>query len=871
MSKKNPLHKKTAQQEEEKGDIRKDAKKQNTFTSPSDINMQKKSDSNLNEGSTKKDFGQRIRSKSSSIFKKEKMKQKGSEKEEPSEGKEKVPPPMPGQQVPGPSRIMVFYFLIAGILGIWILYSYYGGHFSPDQMEYSTFRQELKKDNVESVTVQGNRIEGEFKAPVERVQADEDTLSIRKFITYLPSFGDDTLMELLDKSEVKVTTIPERDNSWLYFLFMTLPFLLILIIAITWYRRMNSQGQGMFSIGKSQAKLHKPGEGKDTTFDDVAGGDESKRELQEIVSYLKSPKKYEKLGVRVPKGVLLYGAPGTGKTLMARAVAGEAGVPFYSITGSDFMEMLVGVGAKRVREMFKNAKETAPSIIFIDELDSIGRRRGAGLGGGHDEREQTLNQLLSEMDGFEFNDSVIVMAATNRPDILDKALLRPGRFNRKIEVGLPSQDDRIKILEIHSRNKPLADDVDFDSVSRGTPGFSGADLENLLNEAAMLTAREDRSKITQRDIDLARDKIIMGLERKGIVLDEEERKLLAYHEAGHAIVAAVLDNTDPVHKVTIIPRGQAMGVTQQLPERDQYLYRKEHLLDRLAVIMGGRAAETMIFNTATSGAENDLKQVTKLARKMVLDWGMSDIFRYTALGGQREEVFLGEQMGSQREYSEETAREADKAVNSILEEAYNRAETVLKKNKKAFDRLAELLLEKEEVLGDEILVLVGKKPKKPAKTYVAGSIGGENGSGKKRTKTKESPEKNTEKRSRKDAGKTIKKKDSSNTEDKKTSTATTRKVVKRDTKNKLKKGEEKATNKSEKSKVHPNENKDEIKPTDGQVDGRKTSPKQDKQEKMKSESYRQASLWSPSSDKSNTESRDGQKKKEHVPDEKKQS
>ncbi len=642
----------------------------------------------------------------------------------------------PHQQPPGPSRIMVFYFLIATILGVWILYSYYGGQFAPDQIQYSTFRNELKENNVKEVTVQGERIEGKLIKPSQRRAADGDTIAYTEFVTYLPSFGDDELMTLLEKSNVEVTAIPERDNSWLYFLFMTLPFLLILIIAIAWYRRMNTQGQGMFSIGKSQAKLHKPGEGRRTTFDDVAGSDEAKRELQEIVSYLKDPSKFEKLGVKVPKGILLYGAPGTGKTLMARAVAGEAGVPFYSITGSDFMEMLVGVGAKRVREMFKNAKEAAPAIIFIDELDSIGRRRGAGLGGGHDEREQTLNQLLSEMDGFETNESVIVMAATNRPDILDKALLRPGRFNRRVEVGLPSQEDRVKILEIHAKNKPLADDVDFESVSRGTPGFSGADLENLLNEAAMMTARDDRDKVTQRDIDMARDKIIMGLERRGVVLDEEERRLLAYHEAGHAIVAAALDNTDPVHKVTIIPRGQAMGVTQQLPERDQYLYRKEHLLDRLAVIMGGRAAERMIFNTATSGAENDLKQVTKLARKMVLDWGMSDTFRYTALGGQREEVFLGEQMGHQREYSDETAREADRAVDIILEEAYNRAEEVLKKNRKAFDRLAELLLEKEEVMGDEILELVGKKPREPKKTTIAGSIGGQNGSRKNKTRQK---------------------------------------------------------------------------------------------------------------------------------------
>ncbi|MEX0929573.1 MAG: ATP-dependent metallopeptidase FtsH/Yme1/Tma family protein, partial [Balneolales bacterium] len=422
---------------------------------------------------------------------------------------------------------MLFYIVIASMLVLWLFYSYFDGVLGPDQIDYSRFLTELRQGNVEEVTVQGERLTGQLNQPSERVTAEEDTVRFSEFETYLPPFGDDNLMALLEEQGVSVAVVPEQDNTWLWILFMTVPFFIILLIGIIMFRRMQGgDGQGMFSIGKSQAKLHKPEEGKRTTFEDVAGSDEAKQELQEIVAYLEEPSKFEKLGVKLPKGILLYGAPGTGKTLMARAVAGEAGVPFFSITGSDFMEMLVGVGAKRVRDMFKNAKESSPSIIFIDELDSIGRRRGTGLGGGHDEREQTLNQLLSEMDGFEPHENVIVMAATNRPDILDKALLRPGRFNRRVEVSLPTKDDRVKILRVHAKNKPLADDIDMDKIARGTPGFSGADLENLLNEAALLTGRDNRDKITQRDIDLARDKVTMGLERKGVILEDEERRLL---------------------------------------------------------------------------------------------------------------------------------------------------------------------------------------------------------------------------------------------------------------------------------------------------------------------------------------------------------
>jgi cell division protease FtsH len=404
--------------------------------------------------------------------------------------------------------------------------------------------------------------------------------------------------------------------------------------------------------------------------------------------------------------VLLVGPPGTGKTLLARAVAGEADVPFFSITGSDFMEMFVGVGASRVRDLFEEAKKASPSIIFIDELDSIGRRSGAGLGGGHDEREQTLNQLLSEMDGFQANQNVIVMAATNRPDILDPALLRPGRFDRRITVDLPTMKDREEILKIHARNKPLSEEVDLERIARGTPGFSGADLENLLNEAALLAARRGKQVIDPSDVDAARDKVLMGLERENLILTEEECRLLAYHEGGHAVVAAVVPHADPIHKVSIVPRGRAMGVTQQLPERDRYLYPRDYMLDRLAVIMGGRAAEKLVLDTITSGAENDLKQATRLARKMVLDWGMSDRLGHVALGDEDDEVFLGEDIAKRREYSESTAREIDIEIRKILEEAFDRATQVLEEHRDSLDQVAQALLDREDIPGQEVVRIV---------------------------------------------------------------------------------------------------------------------------------------------------------------------
>ena len=606
---------------------------------------------------------------------------------------------------PGAGRGRLIIWVIAGtLLALWA-YSYWGmGPSGGERISYSEFREQLQQENVERVEVQGNTINGKLKSQASRTTQGNSS-TYQNFVTYLPSFGDEKLMDLLEAQNVDVVTKPKSDFPWGLVIMGLLPVLLLFGVGYIFLRRMQSQGQGLFSVRQSKAELYDKDE-EDTTFDDVAGADSAKEELREIIKFLRSPDRFEGLGGKVPKGVLLVGPPGTGKTLLARAVAGEADVPFFSVSGSDFMEMFVGVGASRVRDMFSEAKETSPAIIFIDELDSIGRKRGAGLGGGNDEREQTLNQLLSELDGFEENEGVIVMAATNRPDILDSALTRPGRFDRQITVALPTKQSRYEILKIHARDKPLSDDVDLEEIARSTPGFSGADLENLLNEAALLAGRYEHDAIQTSDIEEARDKVMMGLKRDGLVLDDEEKRLLAYHEAGHAIVAAVLPNADPVHKVTIVPRGQAMGVTQQLPEKDKYLYRLDYILDRLAVIMGGRAAEELIFDTATSGAENDLKQVRKMARKMVLDWGMGERFKHISLGEDQGNVFLGEELAKGREYSDETAREVDEEIRRITENAFSRAVETLNEHREAFDDLAEMLIEREEVPGKDVLRLV---------------------------------------------------------------------------------------------------------------------------------------------------------------------
>jgi cell division protease FtsH len=574
------------------------------------------------------------------------------------------------------------------------------------RLPYSQFLSLVDDGKVENVTVEGDRLLGNLREPIVQKDAFGEQQSVRHFITYVPGIGDPQLLSRLEQHGVQIDAQPETHFPWEGLLFYVLPFVVFIWLGGRLFRRMQSDGSNLFSMGRSRARTYERQDGS-TTFDDVAGNRGAKAELREIVEFLRRPDRFTKLGGQIPRGVLLLGPPGTGKTLLARAVAGEAGVPFFIISGSDFMEMLVGVGASRVRDLFRDAKRSAPSIIFIDELDSIGRKRGTGLGGGHDEREQTLNQLLSEMDGFEPHHHVIVMAATNRPDVLDPALLRPGRFDRQVTVDLPTKLDREEILKIHARNKPLEPGIDFSELARATPGFSGADLANLLNEAALLAARYGHDKITPQDVEKARDKVTLGLERENLQLDEEQRRVLAYHEGGHAVVAAAMPHADPLHKVSIVPRGRAMGATEQLPEREKYVYAREHMLDRLAVMMGGRAAENLVLNTATSGAESDLKRATWLARKMVLDWGMSERLGHMAFQVRDETPFLGEELGTHREFSESTGRLIDEEVRVILREAYDRATEALMRYRAGLDRLAEALLHDEEIGAERALALIG--------------------------------------------------------------------------------------------------------------------------------------------------------------------
>jgi len=563
-------------------------------------------------------------------------------------------------------------------------------------ISYTQFKALVRSGNVDRIEMERDTIEGTLKN-----QTNVGGQSIVQFVTYIPATGDDELLTLLEQNNVTlITHSANRQGFWEIFANL-LPLLLFVWLGVFMWRSMRSRGQNLFSVGENKAKLFDKTKVK-ITFDDVAGLESAKEEIKDIVDYLKDPEKYKRLGARPSRGILLVGPPGTGKTLIARAVAGEAEVPFYSTSGSDFMEMFVGVGAARVRNMFNDAKKSAPSIIFIDELDSIGRHRGAGLGGGHDEREQTLNQLLSEMDGFEQNESTIIIAATNRPDILDPALRRPGRFDREITINLPSLKDREFILKLHAEKKPLDASVDLEKAARGTPGFSGADLENLLNIAAQIAARKGKDKIEEQDLEDARDTVLMGLKRTGITLTDDEKKMIAYHEAGHTLVAHELPNSDPIHKVTIIPRGMAMGVTQQLPKEDRYVYRKEQLEDRISVLLGGRVAEDIVFKTKTTGAENDLDQASKLARKMISAWGMSEKLGHTHLEDEKGNIFLGEELSRGKQYSEETARIVDQEIKTLIDRSFERASKLVKEKRKALDMLAEALLEKEEINGEEV-------------------------------------------------------------------------------------------------------------------------------------------------------------------------
>ncbi len=514
--------------------------------------------------------------------------------------------------------------------------------------------------------------------------------------------NDPDLIETLRKYKVDIEVKPPEKTPWyVNALASWLPFLLLIAVWIFFMRQMQMGGGKALSFGKSRARVVED-KGKKVTFKDVAGADEAKEEVQEIIEFLKDPKRFQKLGGRIPKGVLLVGPPGTGKTLLAKAIAGEADVPFFSISGSEFVEMFVGVGAARVRDLFEQAKSKAPCIIFIDEIDAVGRHRGAGLGGGHDEREQTLNQMLVEMDGMDSSEGIIMVAATNRPDILDPALLRPGRFDRQIVIPRPDVKGREEILKVHVRDKPLAENVDLSVIAKGCPGFSGADLANLVNEAALLAARNGKEKIEMEDFESAKDRVLMGVERKSMIISEEEKKNTAYHESGHALVARLIPGTDPVHKITIIPRGMALGATQQLPVDDRYTYTKDYLLKNITVLLGGRAAEELVLRHQTTGAANDLERATEIARKMVCKWGMSDTLGPVTFGKQDEMPFLGKELASPAEYSEETAREIDKEVAGIINSCHQEAVKLLSDNRDALVALAKYLLEKETISAEEM-------------------------------------------------------------------------------------------------------------------------------------------------------------------------
>ena len=570
------------------------------------------------------------------------------------------------------------------------------------EVDYSTFLDQVRNGRVERVTIDGAAIYG------QRHNGD-------RFVSYSP--GDPELVNDLVNAGVSIKAQKEEGTSLLMTIFISwFPLLLLIGVWIFFMRQMQGGGgRGAMSFGKSRARLLTEDKNR-VTFADVAGVDEAKEEVQELVEFLQDPSKFQKLGGRIPRGVLMTGSPGTGKTLLAKAIAGEAKVPFFTISGSDFVEMFVGVGASRVRDMFEQAKKNAPCIIFIDEIDAVGRQRGAGLGGGHDEREQTLNQLLVEMDGFEGNDGVIVIAATNRPDVLDPALLRPGRFDRQVYVPLPDIRGREAILKVHMRKVPIADDVDPSIIARGTPGFSGADLANLINEAALFAARGNGKLVTMEEFELAKDKVIMGVERRSIVMPENERLNTAYHESGHTVVAKLLsESTDPVHKVTIIPRGRALGVTMQLPEEDRYSHNREYLLARIAVLMGGRIAEEIFMEQMTTGAANDFEHATDLAQKMVQRWGMSDRLGPRVYGDNDSEVFLGRDMVTHRNLSNATAEEVDKEVSRIIQEQYDRARSLIEENRQIIERMTKNLLEWETLESDQIdQIMAGDEPRPPA-------------------------------------------------------------------------------------------------------------------------------------------------------------
>lgn len=588
------------------------------------------------------------------------------------------------------------------------------------EVNFSEFNKAVTEGKVKEVTIKGDTLVGTYKEP-------QPPDGKKYFETVIDAGRSGALdwNEYFGKYGVQFSyERNEKTPFWQQILISWFPMLLLFIVFFLFMRQIQIGGGKAMSFGKSRARMMTENTNR-VTFKDVAGVEEAKEELEEIIAFLKDPKKFTKLGGRIPKGVLLMGPPGTGKTLLARAIAGEAGVPFFSISGSDFVEMFVGVGASRVRDLFEQGKKHAPCIIFIDEIDAVGRHRGAGLGGGHDEREQTLNQLLVEMDGFESNEGVILIAATNRPDVLDPALLRPGRFDRRVVVSKPDVKGRAQILQVHARRTPLSADVELMVIARGTPGFSGADLENLVNEAALIAARADKKYLEMSDFEVAKDKVLMGVERKSLVISEEEKRNTAYHEAGHTLVGKLLPGMDPIHKVTIIPRGMALGVTQTLPKEDRLSLTKEKAENTIAFMMGGRIAEEIIFNQKTTGAGNDIERATDLARRMVCEWGMSEVLGPLTFGRKEEAIFLGREIAQHRDYSEETARGIDKEVRDIVERNYRRAKQLLTEKIKVLHNLAEALLEHEVLEGDEVEAIVTGQPFKKKSSGGGGTPSGQ--------------------------------------------------------------------------------------------------------------------------------------------------
>ena len=585
-------------------------------------------------------------------------------------------------------------WMVIGLIVI-LLFQLFQQNQSPrGEIVFSDFLKKVESGEVREVTLKGNNVSGRMS----------DGSSFRTFTADYP----DLVKSLKDKG-VKIDVKPPDTNSWLAIVLQWVPMLLFIGVWIFFMRQMQGGGAKALSFGKARARLISEKQNK-VTFQDVAGVDEAKEELREIIEFLKDPPKFQKLGGKIPKGVLLVGPPGTGKTLLAKAIAGEANVPFFSISGSDFVEMFVGVGASRVRDLFEQGKKHAPCIIFMDEIDAVGRHRGAGLGGGHDEREQTLNQLLVEMDGFETNEGVILIAATNRPDVLDPALLRPGRFDRQVVVARPDVKGREEILKVHARRIPLAPKVDLKVLARGTPGFSGADLANLVNEAALLAARQDKKVVEMIDFENAKDKVLMGVERRSMIISETEKKTIAYHEAGHALVADLLPGADPLHKVTIIPRGRALGLTQQLPADDKYNYSRDYLVNRITILLGGRAAEEIVFQQQTTGAGDDLEKATEMARKMVCEWGMSDKMGPLTFGKGEEHIFLGREVARPKDFSEETAVLIDSEIKRIVIECATRARHMIETNLEKLHALARALLERESLDGEEIARILRVPP-----------------------------------------------------------------------------------------------------------------------------------------------------------------